>query len=221
MELTSFLSLLNEVYVRVSADNVSTPQCVDLVQLWARVIGSPRFTGNAKDIFNQQGSYYAQIVNTPDNFPQGGDIVIWSGDYNGGPGHCGIATGNGDEKTFDCFEQNDPTGVDCRVTTYNYQHVLGWLRPHELPTNQQELIDSLRKQRDDNWNLYQAEIIKLNNLQAEFEQYKKDHPIAAVSSPSVPVTEVPSTPVSPDSQPNIPSRKSFWESLLAVLNYKL
>ncbi len=211
-----FEVLLNEVFVRVTADNVSTPQCVDLVQLWARVIGSPRFTGDAKDIFNQAGSIYTQIINASDNFPNQGDIVVWSGAFNGGPGHTGIATGRADINTFDCFEQNDPTGTDSHVRTYNYGNVLGWLRPNNPPQNQQQIIDSLRKERDDNWNAYQAEIDKLNNLQKQFDDYKTSHP-SVIVTPSVVSDNNTVQPILPTPR----AKKSFWQSIHDFLNSEI
>lgn len=131
ISLTDFISLLTGVKAIVTADNVGTPQCVDPIQLYARILGAPRFTGNACDIINQAGNNFTQIVNTPTNFPSVGDIVVWSNSYNGVGGHVGIATGEINVNTFQVFNQNNPDGSDCEVGTYNYVDVLGWLHPKE------------------------------------------------------------------------------------------
>ena len=105
-------------------------QCVDLVQYWSQAIGGPLFTGlHAKDMYKQSPNFYTWIANTAAAVPQKGDIVVWSGAYNGGDGHIGIATGTGDTKTFEVFEQNDPLGSNSHLKTYTYANVLGWGRP--------------------------------------------------------------------------------------------
>jgi len=156
-----FKNLLLGVSAIVTEDQVGTPQCVDVAQLWARVLGYPRFTGNAKDIYSQAGENYIQIPNTPDAVPQAGDIPVWDGKYNAvndvdGDGHVGVATGNGDTNSFEAVVQNDPLKSDIEVKTYSYDHVIGWLRPKQLPQDQQATMDQLRNDRDKNWNLYQA-----------------------------------------------------------------
>lgn len=104
-------------------------QCVGLVEVFIRGNGLDQVWGDAKDLYaNAPEDSFLKIPNTPTAIPQQGDIIIWSGDYNGGAGHTGIATGKGDVNTFDCFEQNDPLGSACHVKTYNYAYVTGWLR---------------------------------------------------------------------------------------------
>lgn len=106
-------------------------QCFDLIQAWNRDwLKCPNWiTGEyAYQIFGQLPNYYDSIANTPDGVPQKGDIVVWGKAYNGFAGHTGVATGVGDVNTFQCFEQNDPTGSVCHNKTYNYNYVTGWLR---------------------------------------------------------------------------------------------
>jgi hypothetical protein len=131
-----FISLLDGVFARVKADNEPTPECFDLAQLWARVIGSQPFTGATADlIYNQPGDLYTQIPNTPNDFPQKGDLVIWNWP------HVGLATGNNtDANTLEVFEQNDPDGSEIHIKQYaNYDGVIGWLRPKVTPTGQGSL----------------------------------------------------------------------------------
>lgn len=122
-----FEQLLNGVFV--DFDGYYGDQCVDLAQLWSKAIGGQRFWGNAKDIINQAGTFYDQVLNTPTNIPEKGDIVVWAGSFNGGAGHVGISTGHGDELSFEVLEQNDPLSSNCHTKTYNYNHVAGWLHP--------------------------------------------------------------------------------------------
>jgi len=118
-------------------DGAYGAQCVDLVQYWSQAIGGPRFTGNyAKDLYKQTANFYTWIDKIGAAVPQKGDIVVWSGTYNGGPGHVGIATGNGTKTFFEVFEQNDPTGSNSHLKTYStYTSVLGWLRPPSTAVN--------------------------------------------------------------------------------------
>lgn len=127
-KFSQFLSIYNNRYV--DFDGYYGAQCFDLVQYWSKYIGGHRFGGGfAKEIYSQPGSFYTQIPNTPEAIPKAGDIIVWAGSYNGGYGHTGIATGKGDINKFECFQQNDPTGSISHLKIYNYNHVIGWLRP--------------------------------------------------------------------------------------------
>lgn len=138
MIFDDFLSENNNKFVEI-VDPDSPFQCFDLVVAWCDELLIPRVLGFyfAYQIFtdfsdNVQGLYFDRIVNTPDAIPQRGDIVVWDKNYNGTAGHTGIATGKGDLDTFECFEQNDPTGSNSHLTVYEYNWVLGWLRPKVL-----------------------------------------------------------------------------------------
>lgn len=136
-------------------------QCEDVAQFWNFVLGNPQpFTGATADlIYQQPGDFYIQIPNAPDNYPQKGDIVVWNWP------HVGINTGNNtNANQFEVLEQNDPTDSNCHLKTYDYNGVIGWLRPKQLPQNQQVIIDQLRAERDKNWNLYQADEKTIANL---------------------------------------------------------
>jgi hypothetical protein len=138
ISVDDFITLLTGVFVRVTEDGVATPQCVDLIQLYARVLGAPRFTGNAQDIYDQPGDHFIQIANTPTNFPLKGDIVILNNKYNGTVGDVKLCIGNSDEWKFTAFGQNDPLNSDSHTGTYAYTNqvgeviVRGWLRPKNL-----------------------------------------------------------------------------------------
>lgn len=130
-------------------------QCVGLSSLWMDNFGIPHVFGNADDLYtNAPDAYFIKIPNTPDAIPLDGDIMIWGFNYNHSYGHTGVAKGKHDVNGFECFEQNDPLGSTPHIKKYNYAYVTGWLRPKafhpEAPT---EDIDSIRKRRDDLWNL--------------------------------------------------------------------
>lgn len=135
----SFLSqYLGHGAIGDTAEN--TGQCVGLVEVWTDSLLLPHTWGDADQLFNDADTnFFQKIVNTPDNIPQVGDIVVFSGDFNKGVGHCGISNGVGDANAFQLFEQNDPLGSACHLATYNYQFVIGWLRPlsskDTLPVN--------------------------------------------------------------------------------------
>lgn len=138
MKFDDFLFENNNKYVEI-VDPDSPFQCFDLVVAWCDELLIPRVLGfyYAYQIFtdfsnNVQGLYFDRIVNTPDAIPQKGDIVVWDKTYNGTAGHTGIAAGKGDLDTFECFEQNDPTGSNSHLKVYKYNSVLGWLRPKVL-----------------------------------------------------------------------------------------
>ena len=109
-------------------------QCVDLVQFWNKILGGSPFTGNAKDIYNQPQTIYVKVPNTPTGVPVEGDIPVWDGAFNGGPGHVGVATKNCTINTLEVVEQNDPLNKNVQVKQYDYSHVIGWLHPKALPT---------------------------------------------------------------------------------------
>lgn len=126
-----FISILNNHWC--DWDGAFGNQCFDLAQFYnAAVIGNPTpFTGATADlIYQQPGSLYTQIPNTPDFVPQKGDVIVWKWP------HVAIATGNNSTTSqFEAFEQNDPTGSNCHIKLYtNYDGVIGVLRPKTLPT---------------------------------------------------------------------------------------
>lgn len=147
MTFKEFLNKYNGKPVEVS-DPTNRNQCFDLVVAWTDSLGIPRIFPflYAYQIYTafgyEQSKYFDRIVNTPEAVPKEGDIVVWSGNYNAyykngkkilGAGHTAIATGKGDIKTFEAFAQNDPTGTYSVLKTYNYSHVIGWLRPKIKP----------------------------------------------------------------------------------------
>lgn len=115
------------------ADGYYGAQCTDLAQVYSRWLGGPRFWGNAINFYDQPGSFYQQIANSPDpaNVPRLGDIVIWDiGSY----GHVAICI-DADATGLTTLDQNwytaNDTGSAALVVrhTWTSRKVKGWLRP--------------------------------------------------------------------------------------------
>jgi hypothetical protein len=189
MTFTDFLTKYNG-QSKVGNTTENKGQCVGLSAVWIEALGLPHVWGDACDMFvNADEQFFTKILNTPDAIPQAGDIIIWSKAYNGTAGHTGIATGTADLKTFECFEQNDPTGSNCHLKTYkNYNYITGWLRPKSLENNSTELnqcINDRNSHYDDliaiagvlkvsvNRSLIIAEIEKLITLEDQYNQKDK------------------------------------------------
>ena len=129
MSFKEFLSKYNG-QKNVGNTTENKGQCVGLSAVWVDSLSLPHIWGHAMDLFvNADEKFFDKILNTPDAIPQAGDIIVWNKSFNGTFGHTGIATGTGDLNTFEAFEQNDPLGSNCHLKTYNYNSVLGWLRP--------------------------------------------------------------------------------------------
>ena len=85
----------------VDFDNAYGAQCFDLVNKYSTEMGYQRFTGlYASGIYNQPGSNYIQVPNSPTAVPQAGDIIVWNNNYGGGFGHTAIANGDGNATYF-------------------------------------------------------------------------------------------------------------------------
>lgn len=108
-------------------------QCMDLANQYNKeVVGAPRLTGNAVDVWNTYPqTHYDRIANTPTGVPLKGDILIWSqgvGQY----GHIAVFY-QGDMLKFTSFDQNWPVGSICHFQPHNYNYLLGWLHPKTVP----------------------------------------------------------------------------------------
>lgn len=117
-------------------------QCVDEVQYYAQSLGLPRFWGNAVDIADQASAGATWLVNTPTNYPQPGDIVVWKASVpgiTGQFGHVAIAV-DANPNSFNSFDQNWPTGTACHVQHHTYTGVAGWLHPLVLDAGFTPLI---------------------------------------------------------------------------------
>lgn len=170
MNIQEVFDLLNNV--GVDFDHAFGDQCVDLAQIFNRLYKSTILTGaNASDIWDTYPKdFYDKIENTPEGFPQEGDIIIWKGP----PGHIAISTKDTDKNRFKSFDQNYPTDSFSHIQEHNYNNVLGWLRPKNPPINQQAELDQLKTARDKNWNFYQTDEETIKNLNAQIKKLQAD-----------------------------------------------
>lgn len=141
LTLKEFINKHNGKYLE-AYDATNPNQCYDLITEWCWNLNMPRpKTLYAHQIYDNPPPGFIKVFNSPSATPVAGDIIIWSGDYNGGAGHTAIATGKCDLNTFDAFSQNDPLNSPCVLRTYNYNHVRGWIRPENLPVNIPTMTD--------------------------------------------------------------------------------
>ncbi|OPZ94161.1 MAG: putative cell wall hydrolase LytN precursor [Firmicutes bacterium ADurb.Bin419] len=103
-------------------------QCVDLFNFYKEFIGGQDIGGvaYAYQLWNNAGSGWEKIPNTPDAVPQLGDIIIWGTEV-GEAGHVAIFN-EGDINTFVSLDQNWPIGSCTHYQQHNYWGVIGWLR---------------------------------------------------------------------------------------------
>lgn len=107
---------------------INRGQCVGLVAVWCDFLGMPHVWGNAKDLLlDAPVPPYVVVLNTPTNYPQPGDIVVWGDSWGGGYGHTAIAV-TAAVMEFTAFEQNDPEHSAAHLKLYGYAGVRGWLR---------------------------------------------------------------------------------------------
>jgi CHAP domain len=112
---------------KVGENSVDRGQCVGLVEVWLTHMGKPHIPGNAVDLLdNADPTQYKVIRNSPQNYPQPGDIVCWDGTWGGGFGHTAIVA-SANAMWLAVLEQNDPIGASCRVATHGYAGVAGWI----------------------------------------------------------------------------------------------
>lgn len=131
MTLTEFVELHARQYVNFNP-RTGFKQCMDLFRVYVRdVLGDDYQPGGvriaAQVYYNYPTAYWERIPNKPTNYPQPGDVVIWAWWY-GGTGHIAICV-EADVNRMTCFSQNDPGGSPCVLKEYDYDRVLGWLRP--------------------------------------------------------------------------------------------
>jgi hypothetical protein len=112
----------------LTGDNAANQgQCVGLVEAWLDHLGKPHVFGNAKDLLREASTAaYMVVVNTPNNFPKPGDIIVWGSTWGNGFGHTAIVLA-ANVYWVAVLEQNDPTGAMPVAATHGYSGVIGWL----------------------------------------------------------------------------------------------
>lgn len=119
-------------------DTSNLNQCMDLVTAWADELGIPRdaVTGilYAKNLYlspKQSTKDYFDIIPYEEGLtPQVGDVVVWDEGIGGVAGHAAISNGDSSANEWlSTFSQNYPTGTESHAEDFNFDHILGWLRP--------------------------------------------------------------------------------------------
>jgi hypothetical protein len=121
---------------KVDFDGAYSAQCVDLFNQYlvdCLGINNPiqMFpVGSAYQIWDyaKDNTQLTRLENTPTGVPQQGDILIWKKSQSLPYGHVAIFD-NGDVNKFKSFDQNWPTGSECKLVDHNYNGLQGWLRP--------------------------------------------------------------------------------------------
>lgn len=133
MTLQEFITLNAGKYVNFNP-RTGFKQCMDLFRVYVRdVLGDdyqPKPVRNAAAVWNNYPErYWIKVFNNVANFPQPGDVVIWSKWKSPSlTGHIAICV-EADVNRMTCFSQNDPGGTCAMLREYDYTRVLGWLRP--------------------------------------------------------------------------------------------
>lgn len=138
----------------IDYDGVYGRQCVDLVNHYAdKVLGiSGCFYGlsYAYEIYTKYGQLsklnknFKRIdVNARGEYPELGDVIVWSKAKNGYAGHTAVCL-NGDRTGFTVLEQNYDGKGGIRTYKYSYRLVKGWLRPNNQ-TNIKEVKKTVAK----------------------------------------------------------------------------
>ncbi len=139
----------------VDVDHAFGAQCVDLANAYCmEVLGAPRLSGNAIDIWRTAPAARQRATNAPAK----GTIVIWGANAIAGTGvygHIAIAVEDQGVSTFSSLDQNFPTGSPCHLQRHTYDGVIGWLIPTGIapppapaagpPKDAADAVDTLRR----------------------------------------------------------------------------
>jgi len=119
-------------------------QCVDVFKAFNKeVVAAPNVSGNAIDYWsNFPTNFYDKIEYSVSKIPEEGDVMIW-GTGLGQYGHIAICF-KGDMSHFISFDQNYPIGSLCHFQNHNYNNLLGWLRPKNLPKPEPKITDQTK-----------------------------------------------------------------------------
>lgn len=175
MTLQQFITKYNNQPVEVFDKN-NKNQCVDLFLAYIRDVlglGSiiPIGIVNAYDIYNKTTRFTPHATkhkNTPTFVPKRGDVAIWSSKY-GPAGHVAIVT-EADINRFRAFSQNDPIGSPCVIREYNYNNVLGFLTPNNLPEENMDKLQACLKAHKEAVDAANQKDRMIENLKGELGQ---------------------------------------------------
>ena len=130
MNVQDLIDATNGQFVSVTGPD--DKQCTAIPHKWETMLGLPIVFGNAKDTFNNApDDTYEKELNTPENFPRPGSIIVWNDVWGEGYGHTGVIV-SANVNTFDVLEQNDGDGGLTHVGTHDYANIIGWFFPRVL-----------------------------------------------------------------------------------------
>lgn len=107
--------------------NPSGAQCVNISNQWWFHCNLSCIGGNAGSWVGLELQGRVWITNSPTNYPEPGDVVIWGVRAEMPDGHTALALA-GQPWWFLALEQNDPLGSPCHERAYGYDGVAGWYR---------------------------------------------------------------------------------------------
>jgi hypothetical protein len=149
MTFQELLEVYNGQFIEI-AGTTAQNQCVDLANSYIKyVLRLPAIEWtNAVDFPSKAGDAFEYILNTPTGVPQEGDLVIWGGTY----GHIAIFI-EGNTTRFTSYDQNYPTGSPCHVQEHTYlsPKVLGWMRPKNVPQDNEIELQKCVNARNSHW----------------------------------------------------------------------
>lgn len=114
----------------LDVDGAYGPQCVDLVNDWARRgLGVPTFVGDvAARLIPARPGYWSWVPNGPVNYPLAGDVVIWHPNLQaaiGPAGHTAVVL-VADPRQLVTLDQNWAGHPEARMAVHGYPGVAGW-----------------------------------------------------------------------------------------------
>lgn len=116
---------------KITAPGAWGGQCVDAADDYlARVYGLQPVRLNAIDWYRVGVAGFAKTANTPTNYPDAGDLVVWGQSLPIGTtenGHIAICIAADSVKLL-TLDQNWAGQQRCRVYEHDYRGVIGWLR---------------------------------------------------------------------------------------------
>jgi hypothetical protein len=133
----------------VDVDGNYGSQCVDLFRQYVKdVLGfaQPKPVVGAKDFWfgydldDNLNDNFKKIANTPEGVPQKGDIILWNKTTTNPYGHVAIFL-EGDANSFTSLDQNWKGVQLVKKVSHSYVGVLGWLRPINIMTLKETVID--------------------------------------------------------------------------------
>lgn len=178
------------------ANSGNTPEnkgeCVGLIALWVDNLELSHIWGHAKDIFaNASPNEWDKIENSPDRYPEAGDIMLWGSTWGGGYGHTGVVESSSPSTdSFICFEQNYPIGNPPKLTTRkSWNGIIGWLHPKGNPDADidevirltQQVFD-LKKKLDDERDEHVVEIRAKDKIIGQYEKQVKELTVQLISA---------------------------------------